>query len=1055
MSQSPQLIIHDASAGSGKTFTLVKNYMEICLNPEHPIDIYTKILAITFTNKAAKEMKDRIVEQLEDFAGETTKSQFLLDEFADKYNVTILFLKKRSFNVLQHILHNFSQFSVSTIDKFMLKIVRSIQYEIGLKDSFELILDYEEWFDESIAEVIDDVEKNKDVEQFLFNYIQNQIVEDKTWNLENEIAQIAQTILREDYVKHISSVIKINSFDDLKSIENDLKEKHKELDNVLTLIHSEYLELVKTNDLKKTDFSRSNCILFNIFSHPDLSGVKKQIQLVKLSALAKKMNTASFFTKSNLSKPHIEQAQGHLELFIDKYKMPIFQVYFHSILLKKIENQVKNLHFEFLLHDKLNGYLDRNHVLPIGALNGILDEFIQTDEIPMLLMKMGERFEFIFIDEFQDTSDTQWSNLYPFIENILSKGYQVHLIGDAKQSIYRFRGGDVDILLDLKKNRKRAFYEIIDAPPLTSNWRSGQHIVEFNNRVFSELVQGDLSKDSFKTIYETASQDVKVDKDSYVEIFSTIASKDDKLDIETRAIKHRIDDVIQRGFTLGDICILCRGADEINKIADYLLSEDIPFVNDDSLLVFSDHQVQFLWDVLCFQVDSENEILKSKILGYLFTNILMKTASFTDWYLDHNKLSIHDIMKKEGFVFPNQIEQNYFEFLEIIIHELGFNKNIYTLQFLELCHKQISKGLTQIQQFIKLGEKNKSKWKVQLQETKDTVKILTVHKSKGLEYPVVLLPFLTKWSVFSTYDKQWYPTSSIFKDIPFIKSSFSDDVLNELPCEINGFIKDIKNEFEANMYFDFINLFYVACTRAAQELYLINVFTPSKSAKDYSVNKKSLSDFVLSYFVPQTHWNSDFITSFGVKVDSNKHVKRKDCDDQYILENTLEVGNWNEKVKIAQNEDYNWIFDDQISAQQRGNHIHNILALINTHSDLDRALSMYFSKRWIPKTERLAWEESINGIIHHEQLTNYFSNEVIVWNERDWFSNNGETLRPDRVVSFNNQDLIVIDYKTGKINEAHKKQVDEYGRQLSFSDKYNVVKKILVYTEELKIVSWE
>ncbi|MGB0869727.1 MAG: UvrD-helicase domain-containing protein [Flavobacteriales bacterium] len=1052
MSNKPQLIIHDASAGSGKTFTLVKNYMEICLNPEHPIDIYTKILAITFTNKAAKEMKDRIIDQLEDFARPTSKMLFLLDEFSLKFQVDIPSLKKRAFLVLQHILHNFGQFSVSTIDKFMLKIVRSIQYEIGLNDAFELIMDYDEWFEESVAEVIDEVEKDKEVEQFLFNYLKDKINDDKSWNLESDIIEIAHVILREDYVKHISSVIKLNGFEDIKQIEGKIEKKQKELNDILSLVHEEYREILNTTKVVKSDFSRGNCALFNVFSETDINMVKKKLSQTKITSLANKLNKLSFFAKKNLSQPHIEQAQAMFEQFVDKYKDAIFKVIFHSTLLGVLEKQVQNLYFEYLLNDKLNAYLEKNQYLPIGALNGILDEYVQNDEIPMLLMKMGERFEYIFIDEFQDTSDTQWSNLYPFIENILSKGYQVHLIGDAKQSIYRFRGGDVEILLDLKKNRHRSFYEIIDAPALNSNWRSGRNIVEFNNQLFSDFIQDDLNKATFKDIYKVASQQVQVKRDSYVEILSQSTTKENKEDVELLVLKNKIEDVCSRGFALGDISILCRNSKEIRQIADFLLQEDIPFVNDESLLVFSDKQVQFLWDVLVFQIEGDNLMLKSKILGFLYREIIKKHDGFSAWFIENEGLAIVDIMEKEGLSFPKQIEQNFYEFLEQIVHLLQLKKNTYILQFLELCHKQISRGQTQIHQFIKLGEIQKEKWKIQLPDNDGALKILTVHKSKGLEYPVVFLPFLDKWDVFNSRDKQWYPTENVIEDIPFVKTSFGDELLNEMPEDLVGFIKEIKEDYKANMYFDFINMFYVACTRASRELYLLNATVEVKTKKT-TVEKKNLSEFIVEYFKPQSISDHNFTVSFGDKVTVD--ADSKSIDRNYLdieLKDSFGEQSWTNNIKIAQHEDFQWIFEEQISAQQRGNHIHNILAEIEHDHQMESALKSYFSKRWIPKKEMDLWKNQIEEILQHPKVSPYFESNVHVWNERDWFGINGETIRPDRVVSLNKKELIIIDYKTGKPDASHKRQVDEYERQLSFSENYTVVKKILIYTENIDVV---
>lgn len=1050
-----KLVLHDASAGSGKTFTLVKNYLEICLNPAQPIDIYIKILAITFTNKAAKEMKDRIVDQLEDFVTANPKNDFLLDYYSNVFKVSKPSLKKRAFRVLQHILHNFSQFSVSTIDKFMLKIIRSIQYEIGLTDSFELIMDYEEWFKESIAEVVDDVERDKKVEDFLYEYLKTQIHNDKTWNLEFEILKIANSIVQEDYVKHMKGVLEVESFQEILSFQDELNTKKASILNILELIHKSYREIVEKYNLALTDFSRKSCPIYKVFAYTDLQVVFKKLEKVKLESLVKKMDSCAFFAKAKLKEAHFEQAQLELEQFVENNREAIYQVYFHSILYKKIENQVKGVQFEYLLNNKLQAYLERNHLLPIGALNGILEEYIQKEEIPMLMMKMGERYEYIFIDEFQDTSDTQWSNLYPFIENILSKGFQVHLIGDAKQSIYRFRGGDVNLLLNLKSDRDRGFYEVIDAPALKSNWRSGKDIVQFNNTLFSDLILKEITKDTYRNIYTEAAQNIEIDNEAYVEVRSTAVNADLVEEVNFNQIRLTIEDALLRGFKYGDICVLCRGAKEINLIASYLLEQNIPFVNDDSLLVFSDKQVQFLHQLLEYYIDPKNSILHSKILAFVYREVFDKHDDFSLFYNKWAKKGFDQIFKAHNIQFPKQIESNYFEYLEQVTHALGFNKNIYTLQFLEIAHQQISKGNTQVHDFLKRCIKGKEKWKVVLSESQETVKILTVHKSKGLEYPIVILPFLTQWTIYSRYDSQWYHIEPIFDKVPYINTDFKEEVITYLPDSMVGFIKQIKADFDQNMVFDFINLVYVACTRASQELYILNVFPEAKKTKDYQVDKSTLTDFVMDYFVPIELWNAEALVSYGVKKNKTEIKRYQNSKSEALKKIVLNKGQkshqWNEKIKIAQHEDYNWIFEEQISAQQQGNHIHNILALIRTDLDVERALNIYFSKRWIPKDDMQKWRKVVFAIVTHPELKQYFSNDLLgIWNERDWLGINGEVLRPDRVVKLKNGKLVIIDYKTGKPDKGHHAQIEEYARQLAFST-FDVEKSILFYTEDFSL----
>ncbi|MGB0427957.1 MAG: UvrD-helicase domain-containing protein [Flavobacteriales bacterium] len=259
---TPQLTLHEASAGSGKTYTLVKNYLSICLDPKQAVDVFKRILAITFTNKAAKEMQDRIIEKLHDFSSEKTEDQFLAEYFCRKFQFSNEELKARSFSVLQSILHHYSQFSVSTIDKFMLKILKSIQHELGMHEQLEISLDFEDWLSASIDDLYVSLGQDEAKKQFVVNKLKSNLLEEKSWRLEYQFSTIAKTLLEEDYRTHFGKFVRTHNLEEFSGFDEQLNLKYKDLDAMFLPIQSEYQALIKEYDLVLSDNLSSN------FSNP-------------------------------------------------------------------------------------------------------------------------------------------------------------------------------------------------------------------------------------------------------------------------------------------------------------------------------------------------------------------------------------------------------------------------------------------------------------------------------------------------------------------------------------------------------------------------------------------------------------------------------------------------------------------------------------------------------------------------------------------------------------------------------------------------------------------
>jgi ATP-dependent exoDNAse (exonuclease V) beta subunit len=1044
MNNHSNIIIHEASAGSGKTFTLVKNYLSTCLNPKNDVEIFRKILAITFTNKAAKEMKDRIIGQLEAFLNKEEKTQFLAEEFMNLYGYPESDFKERCLLLLQKITHNYSDFSISTIDKFMLRIIRSIRFELGLKDNFEIISDTHDWFEDSIDNLLSDMESDPKLEAYFKKRLKGYIEDGKSWNIRQNISSVAQSIIEEDYQKKYAEFFKIEDFDQVLQIRSDLKQEEENYLQLFKTLSDDLIEFLDVSGLKEIGFSRKNKSIFKF--HTFLNSKHFKIEDKTVSDFLKFINKSSHFNKAQ------EQEQEQFSAYINPKKREFSVLFFQLHQIQLVKKQLKNLEFEYLLFKKLNEYLEEKGYLHLSSFNKLLEEFIDKKEIPMLLMKMGEQYEHIFIDEFQDTSKKQWHNLYPLLENVLAKGHNIHLIGDAKQSIYRFRGGDVQILLDIKSNPKDQIFKSISAPALDTNWRSYREIVQFNNTLYSELLLPELNDEKYQHIYQQSVQKIKhTDKSGYVE-FAHYLEEGKKEETNQKNISEvliRIKDVHSRRGSYDGICVLLRNNTDISLIAEALLKEDIPFINSESLLVFSDRQNVFLKQCLEYLHNPHLSKKKEEILRYIYTYHLSLKDAYSEWYKENNQLEIHEILSKYEIRFPRRIENNFVETLEQIVTTFSLKNNLYLFRFLELAHQFINFGNIRIDLFLQQCATNENKWKINLDNVENAVQLMTVHKSKGLEFPIVILPFIESWKKRSS--DNWYP-SKIHPLIKEIKTSFSKDIWELYDTDLSLEIAQLKTKFEKDEWFDIVNLFYVATTRAVEELYIINVHKLVKKLKD-KIKTRSEIAFILSdlYLEDEQLELDEQVVSFGEKETGSNKEKAivQSVNWDYSIDRE-----WQEKILITNKTEDIQLLEGEMSAQEIGNHIHEILAHIEKTTDFDKAINQYFSQIFIPKEEQNTWKKIVREIINHPNLKNYFSENIQVKNERDWLGIDGKVIRPDRIIEMPNGDLIIMDYKTGKPDESHRFQLENYRNQLYFSGKYPKVKNILVYTENLEIVEF-
>ncbi len=1040
MEQLPVMNIYNASAGAGKTYTLVREYLKICLNPNRDLRSYREILAVTFTNKAAGEMQERILERLKDFASQEPKETYLFNEFCKEWSLSKEDLRQRSSDVLIEILHDYSSFSVSTIDKFMLRIVRSFALELGLNSGFEVFTDSKELIGESVDLLMEDILPNSDLKKFTIEYAKNRLDNDKKWTFEQELKKDADFLLNETHYPFIKPFL---AFDlaDYNIIKEHISDRLKKLKGKFTSQSEQFQVLFDVIGVDVSAFSGGNrgiCSWANKLKNIDLKISLKvptnlQVKREWISAKAKKETTV---------KSAIEAREVDLNNWLDQTMELIESDLAEYTMLTLLSRSVNRMALIGSVARKMEEYMDQESMLHISEFNKKIAAFIRKEVVPFVYVKMGDRYRYFFIDEFQDTSRLQWDNVYPLLENSLAEMGNVMLVGDAKQSIYRWRGGDVNILFEeLEKIDKPSSYQVKEIN-LPSNWRSKKQVVEFNNNLFNSL-SGIFKSDAFKYIYDRVEQTVQKEATGYVQI-SIAQEKENREDRYKTELKDILDDALNRNWNYKDIALIARVNKDLKLLTEWLKEWGIPFINNESLLLKNNASVDFIIHILRAVTFPNKKEYQIFVLEFIYSNLLGEKENFESWIEEilrkEDPINWVSFLQDKGIAFnPDSLHQKgFYEWIEELLFIFSLEKDIYINFFLDACLDYTKRHRHNIEGFLTWWDKKKNDLAIKTDAASNAVEILTIHKSKGLEYPVVILPFLD-WSRAGKAPEYWFDISDISSlNIPYIRTTFSKDF-----ARIPDKVRAQYNVFTDEEIFDMLNLLYVSTTRAVNELYLLSFY--KKKSEDFQI----VSDLIL-HFLTSQNWNSEEeIYQVGEKLIQSK----KEVETVAIQHYAKSELHWRDKIQIARQAPEFWDLENYTTDSEWGNLLHDTMADIQHIDDVEKAIRKQVNKRWLSKKQGDKLKTEVRRIVEHHELRLYYDNPLEVYNEQDICVRNGSILRPDRFVKYNKDKWALIDYKTGAPFSDHKRQVDEYALLLSNMG-YGEIEKVLVYTSNLEIKRW-
>lgn len=1044
--QAP-FLIYNASAGSGKTFTLVKAYLTKLISSNKP-DFFKHILAITFTNKAVGEMKERILENLFSFSEETIlqNETILFTQVCQETNLEPKEVHRRAKSALNYVLHNYSAFDVETIDRFNHRLIRTFARDLKLAANFEVYLDVNILINEAIDNLLSKVGVDKNLTSFILEFSFEKMAEDKSWDITSDLKMIGKLLYAENEMPHTEH-LKNKTFEDFKTLKIVLSKKLLEIKKALLQFAQEFFDLMATHSLTETDFTgKSLPNFFNkikVENYKVLSDAKWQETLGETALYPKRV--------TDDVKTLLDRLSPEIVAIFNETKKTIHQFVF-------IETLSKNVNALALLNAIQTEYIrlqEEKNILPISEFNVRINKEIKEQPAPFIYERLGEKYKHFFIDEFQDTSQMQWQNLTPLIDNALSQTIEADrpgsllLVGDAKQSIYRWRGGEPEQFISLYDHFNPFLAVKKKVETLETNYRSYDEIITFNNSFFS-FISNSLSEEKHSNLYLIGNnQEVNKNIGGYVSLSFVEATNNEEAFLQySERVLEIIKDVLTKGYAQKDICILVRKNKQAIALAEHLSNNDVDVVSADALLLNNAPEIKCIINLLTLTENFEDKKARVEVLYFLYSHLKIKKEehTFVSEMLEKTKESLTRFLKTEeiDFDFEAPAELSLYEFCETICRNFSLSKAriSYIQSFLELVFEYSQSENDSVAGFLDYWETKKTKSSIAISDELNSVKILTVHKAKGLEFPVVIYPFADDDMYDFKKDHIWFPLN----EQEF--SGFSE-MLIPVKNTMENFNETGKKLFEAHKAkseLDAFNIIYVAMTRAVEQLYVI-------SNQNNIKKEKHTSSLFYNYLKSINKWeDAKHHYEFGKPIKPSYSEITSTTKKQLTSENFADTKNKPTPIKIATHSPLLWNSDKE-SPQEKGDLLHKLLAKIVSKSDIDASLDKSYNEGILSSEQIHFVKTIIEKIVANNQIKKYFEEGVHAKNEIEIFTQNGEILRPDRINFTENNKVTIIDYKTGEKNIQHHHQIINYGEVLNQMG-FEIKELLLVYIkQEIEVVN--
>jgi ATP-dependent helicase/nuclease subunit A len=1049
--------IYRSSAGSGKTRTLAREYILLALCSPH---YFRHILAMTFTNKSTQEMKDRILHYLSDFSKEKSEDlsqEILLQLSSESKEWTPQKIKERSKEVLDLLLHHYSDFSISTIDAFFQRIIRSFAQETRMVGNFRLEVDNDLVLEEVVNLLMDELNDNVELRGWVLEFSMEQLMEGKNWDIRSLLMDFSKQIFTEDFKKVEEEVLAVTSDKEFfKALKSNLWKEVKIFESSVFADAKELLSEFQKNGLSASDFKygKSGSVYSYIekIAHTiELPGARVTKALGDVaewpsSSSAQKELIASFAQKRWLPKlaAIIELLERELKKYLSA-RLVLDNLYSFG-LLSDISRTVKS-------------YLAENNLMLLSDSSKFLSTMMDEQDASFLYEKVGSFYRHFLVDEFQDTSGLQWSNLKPLIQNGLAQNYKSMIVGDIKQSIYRWRGGDLTILQE--KVRQDIGEAMVSQHTLDTNYRSDGNLVQFNNSLFqtaSQLIAEQTGTSFPQKAYEDSGQKEFHPSDKgfvKIEFLEASEEADGKTSFDESALQRLpplLENLQEQGVRLKDVAFLVRDKKDGRQIAQCFieyrssaaakpnLRYDV--VSNESLLLDQSTSVLVLINAMQLLENSDHSIARAH-LAYEYQKLFPSQAFINEHLIFVNSTS-KDFYK---WIAPSFAEQRatlsalpLVEMVESLIYIFKLGSLATEIPFLQsfqdVVLEFVQREKSDLTSFLLWWQDNKHKKSIQVAGGVDAAQIITIHKSKGLQFSYVIIPFLD-WELNHRGNKApilWCKSDQfLFKEAGYLPIKYKSNLAET-------YFREQYDTERQRIYLDNLNLLYVAFTRAENGLI---AFAPTVKTTAMSHVGQLVRRAVEKNEHLQSYWDAN---SNQLQIGKIDHPGQKEEAAPSLTLRHYPVSPWRERLVVrTEGKD----FFQQNQKREKINYgifFHSLMSSIKVKEDVEREVDGAIRGGRIAEADRNAVLTTIAWLMDNTLLKNCFDKSARIKTEAIMFLPDGTERRVDRF-AVKDEVAFVIDYKTGAKKEQDIIQIKEYIRAIGMMD-YKEVKGYLVYINE-------
>ena len=1057
-----QLKLYKASAGSGKTYTLALEYIkELLLGGA---DTYRHILAVTFTKDATGEMKERILSDLYGLAFGTADSKSFLNSVQKALNqsgrpMDESMIRKRAEDMLNAIIHDYSRLYITTIDSFFQKILRNLARELGRGSKFNLEMNSAKVRMDAVSRMIENAHQDPRLLQWLTTYVENKLEQDGNWRFKDDVYRFSACIYDEFFQEH--ETILRNQLNENPSIFSDIKNYHYELlQKYKTFFKETYrqaIDLLNENQLETGDFIRKGVVFdfWKNLAENQQADIGKTIE--NLSGGAENWSTKTHKRRNGI----IALVESRLmDLLLETLAVCQKQDTSRLIL-----GNIHQLGLIWYITEEIGKINAESNSFMLSDTALFLNRMIDASDSPFIYEKIGAEIRHVMIDEFQDTSRLQWSNFKVLLSDILANNRFSMIVGDAKQSIYRWRNGDWRILNQAGKELA------VNEQSLEFNYRSEKQVIAFNNEFFSEAGQALDDKfrnelfDSVASPFSLVYNREQVNQKPVEKTDAGYVSIDFLQDGETANYKETVLSTLLEKIQLlqtadiraGDICILVRNNSQIQWIADYLSSQKenypeltagnyLDIVSNEAFRLNSSLSVKIIIEAIKTVAYPDNPVYRAN-LEYLLASPPTPLQRREGEGLETTPLSFGEGL---GVRMP------LLELISFLYRFYGLEKiegqSAYLFFFFDAVTDYLKDHPADMQAFLTFWNEELSLKTIPAGEGIEGIRAMTIHKAKGLQFHTVLIPYCT-WELSPKRNPiVWCGRKEGYYDLELLPVSYSEKMKNTV------FSEEYRQE-TALSWFDNLNLMYVAFTRAEQNLIVFGKNKKQLSSPENIKNVSDLLQWIISSKNPDTfHYETGVLTNIRKAKKEDANPLTQIPPPLYVDFVSVEFPEGKSVFKQS-NQSREFISSDSPSRDKyitHGNIMHALFAIINTSGDIGKAVERFVSEGLILPEEKDGYKNKILSCIQTSQVEDWFSGKYTVYPELSIIVKENGTIttkRPDRVL-LSNDATLVIDYKFGEPHRSHEKQMQEYMTLLRTMN-YPNVEGYIWYVEKAEILTTE